>query len=152
MKDTDKDFLNEIAEALFDEDHQIISKENRRKHLSEIGRKGGLKNRKNRPVKEKYLKIRMTENQLENLQKKAMENNLNLSEYSRLILFGQELKINEFKTDETLLKIARNFKWLGNFLRKKEWDEFENRKEIMSKIESLISETRAFLFNKKDKK
>lgn len=152
MKDTDKINLEELAKRIFEKDKEISSEHERKKHFRKIGRIGGLKNRKSGLVKEKYLKVRMTENELENLQQKAKENDLNLSEYSRLILFNRELKINEFKTKKILLEIVRNFKWITNLLRQKEWNQFENKTKILAEIELTISMTRDFLTSKNELK
>jgi hypothetical protein len=63
-------------------------------------------------------------------------------------LFEKELKINEFQTDEVLLQFGNHFKKITNLLRNREWNVFENKKEILAKIENLIDLIHQYLYSK----
>ena len=66
----------------------------------------------------------------------------------RLILTEKEIKINEFKTDEILLQFGNNFKKITNLLRNREWTVFENKKEILAKIETTVDMIHHYLYSK----
>jgi hypothetical protein len=63
-------------------------------------------------------------------------------------LFEKELKINEFQTDEVLLQYGNHFKKISNLLRNREWNVFENKKEILVRIENLIELIHQYLYSK----
>ena len=63
-------------------------------------------------------------------------------------MFEKELKINEFKTDEVLLQFGNNFKKITNLLRNREWNVFENKKEILLRIENVIELIHQYLYSK----
>ena len=77
----------------------------------------------------------------------------NISCYNKLhekfeFLFEKELKINEFQTDEILLQFGNNFKKITNLLRNREWAVFENKKEILVKIENVVDLIHQYLYTK----
>ena len=62
--------------------------------------------------------------------------------------FIKEIKINEYKTDEILLQYGNNFKKITNLLRNREWTVFENKKEILAKIETTVDLIHHYLYSK----
>ena len=93
----------------------------------------------------------MTHSEYENLLQKQEKYPLKLSTYIRNVLFEKELKINEFKTDEILLQFGNNFKKITNLLRNREWTVFENKKEILVKIENVVDLIHQYLYSKTQK-
>lgn len=142
-----KDFLQEFIDKATKENEAKIAQEKRKKHFQELGRKGGLKTKENKKL-DKVISIRMTKSEYETLIKKQEKYPLKLSTYIRNILFEKELKINEFKTDEVLLQFGNNFKKITNLLRNREWNVFENKKEILLRIENLIELMYRYLYSK----
>ena len=129
------------------ETERKINAEKRKKHFQEIGRKGGLKT-KFEPQLSKVISFRLTDLEYEDSQQKAQKFNLKLSAYSRMIHLGKELKINEFKTDEILLQYVNNSKKITNLMRHREWNMFENKKEILAKIETTNDLMYQYLYSK----
>ena len=129
------------------ETERKINAEKRKKHFQEIGRKGGLKTRFE-PQLSKVISFRLTDLEYEDSQQKAQNFNLKLSAYSRMIHLGNELKINEFKTDEILLQYVNNSKKITNLMRHREWNMFENKKEILAKIETTNDLMYQYLYSK----
>ena len=129
------------------ETERKINAEKRKKHFQEIGRKGGLKTRFE-PQLSKVISFRLTDLEYEDSQQKAQKFNLKLSAYSRMIHLGKELKINEFKTDEILLQYVNNSKKITNLMRHREWNMFENKKEILAKIEATNDLMYQYLYSK----
>lgn len=119
----------------------------RKKFFTEIGRKGGLK-KKTANHYSKKVSVRFTEKEYENLVKTAVKNNLKTAVLIRQILTEKELKINEFKTDEILLKYGTNFIRIRNLLRNKEWNEFKNKQEIINEIDQVLFLIREYLYKK----
>lgn len=146
-----KDFLQEFINQATKENEAAIAQEKRKKYFKEIGRKGGLKTKENKKL-DKVISIRMTNSEYEILIQKQEKYALKLSAYIRNILFEKELKINEFKTDEVLLQYGTHFKKISNLLRNREWNVFENKKEILLKIENLIELIHQYLYSKKSEK
>ena len=132
------------------ETERKINAEKRKKHFQEIGRKGGLKT-KFEPQLSKVISFRLTDLEYEDSQQKAQKFNLKLSAYSRMIHLGKELKINEFKTDEILLQYVNNSKKITNLMRHREWNMFENKKEILAKIEATNDLMYQYLYSKMQK-
>ena len=93
----------------------------------------------------------MTHSEYETLLQKQEKYPLKLSTYIRNVLFEKELKINEFKTDEILLQFGNNFKKITNLLRNREWTVFENKKEILAKIETTVDLIHQYLYSKSQK-
>jgi len=143
----EKDFLQEFIKQAAKENAERIAKEKRKKYFQELGRKGGLKTKQNKKM-EKVISIRMTNSEYETLIQKQEKHPLKLSTYIRTILFEKELKINEFQTDEVLLQYGTHFKKISNLLRNREWNVFENKKEILGKIENLIELIHQYLYSK----
>lgn len=143
----EKDFLQEFIYEVAKENETKIAQEKRKKYFQEIGRKGGLKTKQNKKL-DKVISIRMTNSEYEILLQKQEKHPLKLSTYIRSVLFEKELKINEFQTDEVLLQYGTLFKKITNLLRNREWNVFENKKEILVKIENLIELIHQYLYSK----
>jgi len=141
------DFLQELINQATKENEAKIAQEKRKKHFQELGRKGGLKTKENKKL-DKIISIRMTSSEYETLIQKQEKYSLKLSTYIRNVLFEKELKINEFQTDEILLQYGTHFKKITNLLRNREWNVFENKKEILIKIEKLIELIHQYLYSK----
>ena len=146
----EKDFLKEFIQQATQENEAIIAQEKRKKHFQELGRKGGLKTKENKKL-DKVISIRMTNSEYETLIQKQEKYPLKLSTYIRNILFEKELKINEFQSDEILLQYGTHFKKITNLLRNREWNVFENKKEILVRIENLIGLIHQYLYSKTQK-
>ena len=143
----EKDFLEEFVKKALEENEKKEDGEKRKKHFQEIGRKGGLKKKTSQQFS-KVISVRVTEKEFEEIEKKASEYHLKISKYVRLILTEKEIKINEFKTDEILLQFGNNFKKITNLLRNREWTVFENKKEILAKIETTVDMIHHYLYSK----
>ena len=143
----EKDFLQEFIQQASKENEAKIAQEKRKKYFQELGRKGGLKTKENKKL-DKVISIRMTNSEYETLIQKQEKNPLKLSTYIRNVLFEKELKINEFQTDEVLLQYGNHFKKITNLLRNREWNVFENKKEIIVRIENLIELINQYLYSK----
>ena len=143
----EKDFLQEFINRATKENEAKIAQEKRKKHFQELGRKGGLKTKENRKL-DKVISIRMNNSEYELLIQKQEKYPLKLSTYIRNVLLEKELKINEFKTDETLLQFGTHFKKITNLLRNREWNVFENKKEILVKIETTVDLIHQYLYSK----
>ena len=63
-------------------------------------------------------------------------------------MFQKEVKINEFQTDEVLRQFGNNFKRITNLLRNRERNVFENKKEILAKIENVVDLIHQYLYTK----
>ncbi len=146
----EKDFLQEFVQQAAKENAEKIAQEKRKKYFRELGRKGGLKTKENKKL-DKVISIRMTNSEYEILLHKQEKYPLKLSTYIRNILFEKELKINEFQTDEVLLQYGIHFKKITNLLRNREWNVFENKKEILVRIENLIEMIHQYLYSKTQK-
>ncbi|REC52002.1 special sigma factor [Chryseobacterium piscium] len=143
----EKDFLQEFVQQAAKENTEKIAREKRKKYFQELGRKGGLKTEQNKKL-DKVISIRMTHSEYETLIQKQEKYPLKLSTYIRNVLFEKELKINEFQTDEILLQYGTHFKKITNLLRNREWNVFENKKEILLRIENLIGLIHQYLYSK----
>lgn len=146
----EKDFLEKFIDEATKENETIIANEKRKKHFQELGRKGGLKTKANKKL-DKVISVRMTNSEYETLVQKQEKYPLKLSTYIRNVLFERELKIKEFQTDETLLQYGSHFKKITNLLRNQEWNVFENKKEILEKIETTIDLIHQYLYSKTQK-
>ena len=146
----ENDFLQEFINQATKENEAKIAQEKRKKHFQELGRKGGLKTKESKKL-DKVISIRMTNSEYETLIQKQEKYPLKLSTYIRNILFEKELKINEFQTDEVLLQYGTHFKKITNLLRNREWNVFENKKEILMKIENIIELIHQYLYSKTQK-
>ena len=138
-----KNFIDKMAQ----ENERKMNAEKRKKHFQEIGRKGGLRKKSEQQLS-KVISFRLTDVEYEESQKKAQKLDLKLSAYSRMILLGKELKINEFKIDEILLQYVNKSKKITNLMRHREWNMFENKKEILAKIENTNDLMYQYLYSK----
>lgn len=143
----EKDFLQEFIQQVTKENEAKIAQEKRKKYFQDLGRKGGLKIKENKKL-DKVISVRMSNSEYETLIQKQKKYPLKLSTYIRNILFEKELKINEFQTDEILLEYGTHFKKITNLLRNREWNVFENKREILLKIENLIELIHQYLYSK----
>jgi hypothetical protein len=143
----ENDFLQEFINQATKENEAKIAQENRKKHFQELGRKGGLKTKENKKL-DKVISIRMTNSEYESLIQKQEKYPLKLSTYIRNVLFEKELKINEFQTDKILLHFGNKFKQISNLLRNREWNVFDNKKEILAKIENVVDLIHQYLYTK----
>ena len=141
------DNLKMFIDKMAQENERKINAEKRKKHFQEIGRKGGLK-MKIEPQLSKVISFRLSVLEYEESLEKARKFNLKLSTYSRMIHLGKELKINEFRIDEILLKYLNNSKKITNLMRHREWNMFENKKEILAKIETTNDLMYQYLYSK----
>lgn len=141
------DFLQEFINQATQENEAKIAQEKRKKHFRELGKKGGLKKKTSQQFS-KVISVRVTEKEFQEIENKASKYHLKTSKYVRLILTEKELKINEFKTDEILLQFGNNFKKITNLLRNREWTVFENKKEILAKIETTVDLIHHYLYSK----
>ena len=145
-----KDFLEEFVNEATKEIEAKIALEKRKKHFQELGRKGGLKTKENK-ILDKVISVRMSNSEYETLIKKQKKYPIKLSTYIRNVLFERELKINEFKIDEILLQYLNNSKKITNLMRHREWNMFENKKEILAKIETTNDLMYQYLYSKMQK-
>ena len=141
------DNLKMFIDKMAQENERKVNAEKRKKHFQEIGRKGGLK-KKTEPQLSKVISFRLSVLEYEDSIKKAQKFNLKLSAFSRMIHLGKELKINEFKIDEILLQYVNNSKKITNLMRHREWNMFENKKEILIKIETTNDLMYQYLYSK----
>ncbi|EKB56716.1 plasmid mobilization protein [Bergeyella zoohelcum] len=142
-----QDFLTQFIVKAKEEKEKIIALEKRKKHFQSIGRKGGLAKKKS-ALFSKIISTKVTEKEYLRIKVKAEKLNLKLSKYARLVLTEQELKINEFKTDEVLLQYGNHFIRISNLLRNREWNEFENKKKILNEIQTVTQLIRECLYRK----
>ncbi|RXM40435.1 special sigma factor [Chryseobacterium sp. CH21] len=145
----EKDFLKEFIIEIANENEKKIAQEKKKKYFQELGKKGGLK-KKNSPHLSKVISFRVTEFEYEENIKNAIKYNIKLSTYARMVYMEKELKINEFQTDEILLQYGTYFKKITNLLRNREWNLFENKKEILQEIEIIIDLIKQYLYSKKN--
>ena len=138
-----KNFIDKMAQ----ENERKMNAEKRKRHFQEIGRKGGLRKKSEQPLS-KVISFRLKDLEYEDSQKKAKEFNLKLSAYSRMVHLQKELKVNEFTTDKTLLNYGNNFVRITNLLRNREWNMFQNKKQILKEIQELLELIREYLYSK----
>lgn len=147
MENRNNDFLKNIITKSTEQKMQQVIAEKRKKYFQGLGRKGGLKKKSNLQLT-KIISFRLTDLEYEESQKKSQKYNLKLSAYARMIHLQKELKINEFKIDEILLQYGNNSKRITNLLRHREWNVFENKKEILTKIETTNDLMYQYLYSK----
>ena len=147
MENRNNDFLKNIITKSTEQKMQKIIAEKRKKYFQDLGRKGGLKKKSNLQLT-KIISFRLTDLEYEESQKESQKYNLKLSAYARMVHLQKELKINEFQTDEVLLQFGNNFKKITNLLRNREWTVFENKKEILAKIETTVDLIHHYLYSK----
>ena len=147
MENRNNDFLKNIITKSTEQKIQKAIAEKRKKYFQNLGRKGGLK-RKTEQQLSKVISFRLTDSEYEESQKKSQKYNLKLSTYARMVHLQKELKINEFKIDEILLQYGNNSKRITNLMRHREWNMFENKKEILAKIETTNDLMYQYLYSK----
>ena len=151
MENRNNDFLKNIITKSTEQKMQKVIAEKRKKYFQDLGRKGGLKKKSNLQLT-KIISFRLTELEYEESQKKSQKYNLKLSAYARMVHLQKVLKINEFKIDEILLQYGNNSKRITNLLRHREWNVFENKKEILTKIETTNDLMYQYLYSKMDER
>ena len=129
------------------ETDQKINAEKRKQYFQEIGRKGGLRT-KSKMQLTKVLSFRLTELEYEESVKESQKYNLKLAAYSRMRYLETSLKINEFENDEILLGYGNNFIRINNLLRNREWNIFENKKQVLEEIQDILKLIREYLYSK----
>ena len=139
------DFLKQFVRQVSEKQIAKVAEEKRRNRFREMGRKGGLK-KKTANQFSKVVSVRFTEKEFEKIRKEAEKYNLKISKYLRLISTEKEIKVNEFQTDAVLLNYGNNFIRISNLLRNREWNEFENKKEILEEIHTVTNLIREFLY------
>ena len=77
---------------------------------------------------------------------RAIEAGINVPEMYGVISTEKEIKVNEFQTDAVLLNYGNNFIRISNLLRNREWNEFENKKEILEEIQTTTRLIREYLY------
>ena len=147
MENRKNDFLKNIITKPTEQKMQKVVAEKRKKYFQDLGRKGGLKKKSNLQLT-KIISFRLTDLEYEESQKESQKYNLKLSAYARMVHLQKELKINEFKIDEILLQYGNNSKRITNLLRHREWNVFENKKEILTKIETTNDLMYQYLYSK----
>ena len=145
------DNLKMFIDKMAQENERKVNAEKRKKHFQEIGRKGGLKKKPEQQLS-KVISFRLTDSEYEDSQKKAQKFSLKLSAYSRMIHLEKELKVNEFETDKTLLNYGNNFVRIRNLLRNREWNIFQNKKQILMEIQEVLDLIRQYLYSKMNNK
>ena len=147
MENRNNDFLKNIITKSTEQKMQQVIAEKRKKYIQDLGRKVGLKKKSNLQLT-KIISFRLTDLEYEESQKESQKYNLKLSAYARMVHLQKELKINEFKIDEILLQYGNNSKRITNLLRHREWNIFENKKEILTKIETTNDLMYQYLYSK----
>ena len=142
-----KNFVDKIAQ----ENGRKINAEKRKKYFQEIGRKGGLKTKIEQKLS-KVISFRLTDVEYEESEQKAKKFNLKLSAYSRMVHLQKELKVHEFTIDKTLLNYGNNFVRITNLLRNREWNMFQNKKQILKEINEVLDLIREYLYSKMNDK
>ena len=145
-----KNFIDKMVQEK-EQKVQKINAEKRKKHFQEIGRKGGLKTKSEQHLS-KVISFRLTDQEYEESRQKAQKFNLKLSAYSRMVHLQKELKVNEFETDKMLLNYGNNFVRIKNLLRNREWNIFQNKKQILKEIEEDLDLIRQYLYSKMDER
>ena len=145
-----KNFIDKMVQEK-EQKVQKINAEKRKKHFQEIGRKGGLKTKSEQHLS-KVISFRLTDQEYEESRQKAQKFNLKLSAYSRIVHLQKELKVNEFETDKMLLNYGNNFVRIKNLLRNREWNIFQNKKQILKEIEEVLDLIRQYLYSKMDER
>lgn len=143
----ENDFLKTFVQQISKEQEQKNAIQEKRKYFQELGRKGGLK-KKTSGQFSKVISVRFTAKEFEEIRNESEKFKLTFSKYLRMIFTEKELKINEFGTDEILLKYGDNFIKIRNLLRNSEWTAFEKKKEILTEIELVLSLIKNYLYQK----
>ncbi|GEM_PF-210650 len=139
--------IRQFAEQIFSEQEKKIAKEKRKNYFKEIGRKGGLKKKTSNQFT-KVVSTRLTQKEFDEVTIKAKRFKLSVSKYFRLLITEKELRINEFKEDETLLSYGNNFIRIKNLLRHREFSQLDYTKVILREVETITKLIYDYLYNK----
>jgi hypothetical protein len=82
------------------------------------------------------------------LEDEANKYSLKISTLLRMVATKEELKVKEFETDKILLEYGNNFIRITNLLRNSEWSAFENKKNILLEIETVLTLIKQYLYQK----
>ena len=82
------------------------------------------------------------------LEDEAQKYSLKVSTFLRMVATKEELKVKEFETDKILLEYGNNFIRIKNLLRNSEWSAFENKKNILLEIETVLTLIKQYLYQK----
>ena len=66
----------------------------------------------------------------------------------RFLITEKELRINEFKEDETLLDYGNNFIRIKNMFRRSEFSQLDHTKVILREVEIVTKLIHDYLYNK----
>ena len=150
MENRNNEFLKNIITKSTEQKMQKVAAEKRKKYFQDLGRKGGLKNKKTSQLG-KIISFRLTDFEYQNELEKAEKVGLKLSTFARLVYQEKELTIKEFETDKVLLDYGNNFIRIKNLLRHREWNIFENKNRIIQEIEEILELIRQYLYSKMQK-
>ncbi len=143
----ENDFLKSFVLKISREQEQKKLEENRKQYFRELGRKGGLK-KKSASQLLRVVSVRFTEKEIGFLENEAQKYSLKISTYLRMVATKEELKVNEFETDKILLEYGNHFIRIKNLLRNSEWSAFENKKNILLEIETVLGLIKKYLYQK----
>lgn len=141
------DQLRQFVEEISKEQEKRIAQEKRRNYFKEIGRKGGLKKKTSNQFT-RVVSTRITEKEYEEIEKIAKRFKLSVSKYLRFLITEKELRINEFKEDETLLDYGNNFIRIKNMFRRSEFSQLDHTKVILREVEIVTKLIYDYLYNK----
>lgn len=143
----ENDQLRQFVQQISREQEKKIAQEKRRNFFKEIGRKGGLKKKTSNQFT-RVVSTRLTQKEFEEVEQKAKRSKLPLSKYFRFLITEKELRINEFKEDETLLGYGNNFIRIKNLLRHREFSQLDHTKVILREVEIVTKLIYDYLYNK----
>ena len=143
----ENDQLRQFVEQISREQEKKIAKEKRKNYFKEIGRKAGLKKKTSNQFT-KVVSTRLTQKEFQEVAKKAIQFKLSISKYFRFLITEKELRINEFKEDETLLDYGNNFIRIKNLLRHREFSQLDHTKVILREVEIVTKLIYDYLYNK----
>ena len=143
----ENDQLRQFVQQISREQEKKIAQEKRRNYFKEIGRKGGLKKKTSNQFT-RVVSTRITEKEYEEIEKIAKRFKLSVSKYFRFLITEKELRINEFKEDETLLDYGNNFIRIKNMFRRSEFSQLDHTKVILREVEIVTKLIYDYLYNK----
>ena len=143
----ENDQLRQFVQQISREQEKKIAQEKRRNFFKEIGRKGGLKKKTSNQFT-RVVSTRITEKEYEEIEKIAKRFKLSVSKYFRFLITEKELRINEFKEDETLLDYGNNFIRIKNMFRRSEFSQLDHTKVILREVEIVTKLIYDYLYNK----
>lgn len=143
----ENDQLRQFVQQISREQEKKIAQEKRRNYFKEIGRKGGLKKKTSNQFT-RVVSTRITEKEYEEIEKIAKRFKLSVSKYLRFLITEKELRINEFKEDETLLDYGNNFIRIKNMFRRSEFSQLDHTKVILREVEIVTKLIHDYLYNK----